>query len=151
TVFCICVSALAQSFDQLIEPKAGAWKTWIISSGKDFRVPPPPNAGATQGELAWLRAAVTETDPEIAASVTFWDAGAPSYRWLDLITNRVLAGAPMTAYPHRVYTYVVLAMYDATIAAWESKYAYNRARPAELDPTLRTRLRTPRSPSYPSE
>src|SRR5436309_14368280 len=42
-------------------------------------------------------------------------------------------------------------MYDATVAAWDSKYTYNRPRPSELDPTLKTRLPTPRSPSYPSE
>ena len=34
-----------------IEPKAGTWKTWAITSGKDFRVPPPPDAAATQAEL----------------------------------------------------------------------------------------------------
>ena len=38
-------------FGQPVEPKAGTWKTWIISSGKDFRVPPPPDAGTTAGEL----------------------------------------------------------------------------------------------------
>ena len=25
-----------------IEPDAGDWKTWVISSGRDYRVPPPP-------------------------------------------------------------------------------------------------------------
>ena len=33
------------AFGQSVEPKAGTWKTWIISSGKDYRVPPPPDAG----------------------------------------------------------------------------------------------------------
>jgi membrane-associated phospholipid phosphatase len=42
-------------------------------------------------------------------------------------------------------------MYDATIAAWDSKYAYKRPRPAETDPTLPARLATPHSPSYPSD
>ena len=37
--------AFAQS--EQIEPNAGSWRTWIISSGKDFRVPPPPDASAT--------------------------------------------------------------------------------------------------------
>jgi hypothetical protein len=27
---------------------AGTWKTWVISSGKDFRAPPPP-AGRRDG------------------------------------------------------------------------------------------------------
>jgi membrane-associated phospholipid phosphatase len=68
-----------------------------------------------------------------------------------MITNRYLEGRPVTAYPHRVYAYVAMAMYDATVAAWESKYAYNRPRPAQVDPALPSRLPTPSSPSYPSE
>ena len=79
--------------------------------------------------------------------MTYWDAGAPGYRWIDLMTNRLIAGANVTAFPHRVYTYMAMAIYDATIAVWDSKYAYNRPRPSELDPALPTRLPTPRSPS----
>jgi len=143
--------AFGQSVSQPIEPNAASWKTWIISSGKDFRVPPPPGAAETKAELDWVRGAVAETDPVITQQVNFWDAGAPSYRWIDMITNRILNGLPASAFPHRVYTYVAMAMYDATVAAWDSKYAYNRPRPSELDPALRTRLAVPQSPSYPSE
>ena len=42
-------------------------------------------------------------------------------------------------------------MHDATIATWESKYAYNRQRPSERDHRLPTALPVPNSPSYPSE
>jgi membrane-associated phospholipid phosphatase len=68
-----------------------------------------------------------------------------------MINARLLAGTPATAYPHRVYTYVALAMYDATIATWESKYFYNRPRPSELDDDLPTALPVPNIPSYRSE
>jgi membrane-associated phospholipid phosphatase len=147
----LCIApSFGQTGDQ-IEPKAGNWKTWVISSGKDYRVPPPPDAASTKFELAWLHDMVAEKNATVADQVTFWASGAPSYRWMDLITNRVLSGQPLTAYAHRMYTYVALAMYDATVAAWESKYAYNRARPNVQDPTLTPRLPTPRSPSYPSE
>src|SRR5437879_6061672 len=147
----LVVSAHAQDTASQIEPGAGSWKTWVISSGKDFRVPPPPDAAATKGESEWLRGVVADNDSRIAAQVKFWDAGSSGYRWIELINNRVLAGANITPYPQRLYTYVATAMYDATIAAWDSKYAYNRPRPAEADTTLRTRLPTPRSPSYPSD
>ena len=138
-------------FGQPVEPKAGTWKTWVISSGKDYRVPPPPDAGTTAGELRWLHDAVAEPNPYIVDSIRFWSSGAPAYQWMELINNRAFTGAPLTAYAHRVYTYVALAMYDATVAAWDSKYAYNRPRPGEQDPALKTRLPTPQSPSYPSE
>src|SRR3954453_1166580 len=104
--FCAALFACALPlFSQSIEPKAGNWKTWVISSGKDFRVPPPPDSGTTAGELRWLHDAVAEPNSAIADSVKFWSAGAPGYQWLELINNRALNAAPLTPYAHRVYTY----------------------------------------------
>jgi membrane-associated phospholipid phosphatase len=140
--------AFAQS--DLIEPEAGTWKTWVITSGKDLRVPPPPDASAAAAELMEMRDFIAQRDPETAGKITFWDAGSPGYRWIELVNDRVLAGQQIPN-THRVYAYLTIAVYDATIAAWEAKYFYNRPRPSEADATLPTALPTPRSPSYPSE
>src|SRR5437588_13059032 len=64
----------AQSLNQQVEPKAGTWKTWVISSGKDFRVPPPPDAAATIAELAELKAFSQAQDRGIDDQVRFWNA-----------------------------------------------------------------------------
>ena len=133
-----------------VEPTAGGWKTWVISSGKDYRVPPPPAPNETQAELRSLAQLVDQTDEQAAARIAYWDAGAPSYRWMDMISNRLFAGTP-TPNAQRVYAYVALAMYDATIAAWESKYYYQRPRPSQMNHKLRTSVEVPNSPSYPSE
>jgi membrane-associated phospholipid phosphatase len=151
TLYAVILTCALPLLGQSIEPNAGNWKTWIISSGKDFRVPPPPDAAATAGELRWLHDAVAEPNPNVADAVRFWSAGAPAYQWLELINNRAFWGLPLSAYAPRVYTYVALAIYDATVATWDSKYAYNRQRPSQLDSTLKTRLPVPQSPSYPSE
>jgi membrane-associated phospholipid phosphatase len=134
-----------------VDPNAGSWRTWVIPSGRDFRVAPPPGAAETRAELRTLSNLVAANTPETRSQIAYWDAGAPAYRWMDLINNRVLAGTPTSAFPHRVYTYMAMAMYDATIAAWDSKYAYNRPRPSELDHTMPTAVTVPNSPSYPSE
>ena len=134
-----------------IEPNAGSWKTWVISSGKDYRVPPPPDASTTATELSQLRETVGRNDPQISAKIIYWDAGSPGYRWIELVNERVFAGKPLPANPHRIYTYMTMAVHDATIAAWESKYFYNRPRPAESDAALKPVLPTPQSPSYPAE
>ena len=91
--------ALAQS-DQ-IEPNAGTWKTWVITSGADLRVPPPPDTTATATELAQVRELIAQNGPEAADTITFWDAGAPSYRWIDLVNSRLLADQPIP-YSHRI-------------------------------------------------
>ena len=134
-----------------IEPNAGNWRTWVISSGRDYRVPPPPGAADTQAELRALADLIGRDDAQTKQQIAFWDAGAPAYRWIDLINARALAGVSLTAFSQRVYAYVALAMHDATIAAWESKYAYNRPRPSERDHKLSTAVTVPDSPSYPSE
>ncbi|HYP07856.1 MAG TPA: phosphatase PAP2 family protein [Bryobacteraceae bacterium] len=134
-----------------VEPNAGKWKTWVIPSGVAFRVPPPPGSAETRAELRVLNDAVTQVDDTKRAQIKHWDAGAPVYRWMDMLERATEAGQPLTAHPHRVYAYVALAMYDATVAAWESKYTYNRLRPSEMDHKLPTLVDVPRSPSYPSE
>ena len=138
-----------------IEPNAGKWRTWVISSGKDFRAAPPPGSSETRAELKSLADLISHNDAQIKQQIKFWDAGAPAYRWLDMIHARHFAGITTTPanspYPHRVYTYVAQAIYDATVATWESKYYYNRSRPSELDHRLQTEVEVPNSPSYPSE
>jgi membrane-associated phospholipid phosphatase len=134
-----------------IEPHAGAWKTWVISSGRDYRVEPPPKRAETREELHQLAYLTRQHDAATKQQIAYWDAGAPSYRWMEMIVARLTAGTPTTAFPHRVYTYLALAMHDATIATWEAKYHYNRRRPSEMDSSLRTAVTVPNSPSYPSE
>jgi len=134
-----------------VEPNAGTWRPWVISSPRDYRVAPPPGPAETRAELRALNQLISHNDEQAQQQIEFWDAGAPAYRWIDLINSRLLAGTPTTAYAHRVYAYVAQAMYDATIAAWESKYYYNRARPSEVDHKLPTAVSVPNSPSYPSE
>lgn len=153
-VTCVAVvmsatSTYAQS--DFIEPAAGTWKTWVISSGKDFRVPPPPDASATSAELSQMRELVSQSDAGAAAQIRFWDAGSPVYRWIELVNSRIQEAKTPIPNVHRIYTYMTMAMYDATIAAWESKYFYNRPRPSALEKTLPTKLPAPKSPSYPSE
>ena len=134
-----------------IEPSAGEWRTWVIPSGEAYRVPPPPGRAQTRAELRELRKLLAQNGEQDREHIAFWDAGSPAYRWIDLINSRILAGTATTAYSHRVYTYVAQAMYDATIAAWESKYYYDRQRPSKLDHRLHPTLPVPNSPSYPSE
>ncbi len=134
-----------------VTPNAGNWKTWILSSGKAIAVPPPPSEAATAGELTWLKDVASQKDPRIVSQIKFWDAGPPVYRWMDFVTARQLAGGAVAPAVNRPYAYLSVAIYEATVAAWNAKYMYNRKRPSEVDPSVPTRVAVPRSPSYPSE
>jgi PAP2 superfamily len=141
-------SALAQ-----VEPKAGTWKTHVLTSGSELRLPPPPDASTTQAELAELRTLAAQRDAAARDQISYWDAGWPGYRWTELGMSeglmRISTVGPFGNY--RLVTLLGVAMYEATVAAWDSKYAYSRPRPNQADPALVTAVAIPASPSYPSE
>jgi membrane-associated phospholipid phosphatase len=130
-----------------VEPDAGTWKTWVLSSGAEVPVPPPPRGDAAKRDLAAvIKAAAARTD-EMLDNISFWDTGSPGFRWNQIAAQLLIADQTPDTY--RVPTYLNLAIYDATIAAWAWKHHYRRQRPR--DPRLRTAIDTPDSPSYPSE
>lgn len=128
----------------------GNWKTWVISSGANHAVPQPPDAAHAQSELAWLRDLSASPTAAVIEQIRYWDAGPPSYRWMDLVAARQVAGEPIGAFP-RAYAYVSLAIYDATVAAHNAKQVYARRRPSQADPTIQPRVSVPSSFSYPSD
>ena len=135
------------------EPGAGAWRTWVLGSGSQLRLPAPPDAATTAAELIYLQGRALGRDPAALERIRFWDTGAPGYRWDGILRDELARHGVVTAMAttSRESALVDVAIYDATIAAWDSKYAYQRPRPAELDPTFSAVLPTPPSPSYPSE
>lgn len=135
----------------MIEPTAGTWKTWVLTSGSQLRLTAPPDSAATQKELDYVRELAVNRDTAALDQIAFWDTGAPTYRWNELAANESLKANQDGNTGSRTLALVNVAMYDATIAAYDSKYTYNRLRPSELDPTLQTVIPNPRTPSYPSE
>jgi membrane-associated phospholipid phosphatase len=68
-----------------------------------------------------------------------------------LAEQYVISEGLSTPFQTRALALVAAAISDATIAAWDSKYAYNRKHPSDLDPTVAPVVAVPQSPSYPSE
>lgn len=135
-----------------VEPDAGSWRTWVISEvASAYRLPPPPSDAQTREEAEDLKVVATQRDEPAVNLVRFWDAGAPPYRWLQIAQQEVAShglGGPAAT---RAMSLVAVAMNDATVAAWASKYAYQRPRPAQFDSAVVPLIDTPESPSYPSE
>ncbi len=133
-----------------IEPSAGNWKTWLLGSGSQMRLPAPPSDATTKDEIARLQTMAGQRDAKALDRVAYWDSGAPGYRWNEIaMAQAIKEGIGPGAY--RVMALVNAAIYDATVAAWDAKYAYNRPRPVAFDAAFKAAIPTPASPSYPSE
>ena len=63
---------------QQIEPLAGTWKTWVLTSGTQLRLPPPPTA-LSVNEIFQLRALEPQRSAAAIDLVNYWDAGHPGF------------------------------------------------------------------------
>jgi membrane-associated phospholipid phosphatase len=134
-----------------IEPSAGRWRTWVLASARQVRVPVPPNRGVTAAELRQLHALVSQRDPSSLAQIAFWDTGAPAYRWNEMTVEAALKNNLSSPVAMRALALVHAAIYDSMVTAWAAKYTYRRPRPSAADASLNTVLPRPQSPSYPAE
>lgn len=130
------------------EPTAGRWKPWVLESGAEIRVPPPPKPGsvaATQDEEQLKEAVANRTKAQESAARTYTRAPAVE-PWIEENIQRVASEPKDVPASSRAYSNTSVAMYDAVIAAIHWKYAYDR-KPPPGDSLV------PRSPdpSYPSE
>lgn len=129
-----------------LEPAAGNWKTWFITSGKAYRLPPP---SSYKGEITQVLSLQKGLDSAGRQQIIYWNAGAPGYRWQDLMGKLWMTD---TSYNGALASMLLsVAIYDATIAAWDTKYAYQRPRPFAADRRIKAYVPKPESPSYPCE
>lgn len=151
------------------EPLAGTWKTWVMTSGSQFRAPPPPAFG-TPAYVADAKAEVEarhNLTPEQKQAVDFYGglAGTPLPAGIvadtsqgDIIRaiNGDLVGGKKLSVPHavRAMALVTVALADAGVAAWDTKYTYWMPRPENairdlgIDKGFEPVIDTPRFPAY---
>jgi membrane-associated phospholipid phosphatase len=141
-----------QTSPQQIEPAAGQWQTWVLTSLDEVRPTPPPDQAATMAEITELKTLASQRDDSAEAQIAYWDAGSPSYRWIEIALNQFKSKPMPPVRVARGLSLMNVAIYDAMVAAWDAKYTYNRPRPSLVDPSLATSVTIPsNSPAYPSE
>jgi membrane-associated phospholipid phosphatase len=141
-----------------IFPLAGTWKTWVLTSGSQFRSGAYPDFFSAAG-IADLNQVVTfdrslnGTNFSRNAEAFFaqttvggilGEFGSLSQRILE---ERLADNPPRAA---RVNALLSVAMHDAMAACWDAKYFYWRIRPFQAHPGLVTLFPTPNHPSYPA-
>jgi len=143
-------SPTASAKSMPVEPVAGVWKTWVITSGAQMQTPAPPGEKATKDEIAELLSLQSQRGKSALEAIRYWDSGSPSYRWNE-IAFKVATESSSSVVTERMLALVNVAIYDAMIATWNSKYKFNRRRPTEIETKLAPIVPVPESPSYPSE
>jgi membrane-associated phospholipid phosphatase len=128
------------------EPAAGNWKTWFITSGKDYRLTAPPSY---KNEIAAVLSQQQKSDVAGIRQIQYWNAGAPGYRWHEMMSKIWVVDTGR--YGALANMLLGTAIYDATIAAWNTKYEYKRPRPFAADKRIKCLVPKPESPSYPCE
>jgi membrane-associated phospholipid phosphatase len=134
-----------------VEPGAGAWPTWLLSSGSELRLLPPPGEAETRAELAELQALAVRRDAAALDQIGYWGTGAPAYRWIERAVKHTQTRGALSSRAARMLALLNVGIYDGTVAAWDSKYTYQRARPGTLGAELAPGVPLPASPSYPDE
>jgi membrane-associated phospholipid phosphatase len=131
------------------EPTAGTWKTWVLTSPDQIKVPPPPAAGSARAkaelaEVKNLAAKRTSADVDAAHKWGDYPATEPWTLANMRLVSEKAKNPPLAA---RGYALVSVAMADAMTEAWHWKEVYHRAPPKGVS----TVLPAAADPSYPSE
>ena len=107
-----------------------------------------------QQELAEVRNAVKHLTRAQAAISYKWADGAssptPPGHWNFIADTYIERANFSEVRAARALALVNMALHDAAIACWDTKYTYFNPRPTQLDPKLRTAIALPNCPSYES-
>jgi membrane-associated phospholipid phosphatase len=147
------------AFSAPLEPLAGTWTTWNLSSGAQLRPGAPPAYGSAAFEAEMLEVygvslSLTAEQKQIAM---FWADGpgtvTPPGHWNRIAFDLVRGKSWSTLRTSLLFAALNTAQADAFIACWDAKYAYWTLRPVTaiqrlIDPAWLPFIVTPPFPSY---
>lgn len=136
--------------------KWGAVRPWLMKSGDQFRPPPPPEPGSPEFNTALdeVRKISKGRTPEQLRVALLWGDSpgtpTPPGHW-NRIAAELLAKHPLSELEEaRIMALLNMAVMDAGISCWETKYHYWFFRPTQADPTITIPVGLPNFPSYTS-
>jgi membrane-associated phospholipid phosphatase len=133
-----------------------AVRPWLMSSASQFRAPSPPAFGSAEflASLAEVRHFSDTRTPAQAAIAVFWADGAgtptPPGHWNQIAAEHITEYALDELHAARVLMYMNIAIMDAGIACWDSKFTYWVIRPSQADPGITLAVGLPNFPAYTS-
>jgi membrane-associated phospholipid phosphatase len=105
-------------------------------------------------ETAAVKSAVKNATRAQQATVYKWNDGVnsvtPPGHWNLLAQPYIHAAGFSDVRAARALALLNMALHDAGVACWDTKFAYFNPRPVQLDPSIKTILGLPNFPSYTS-
>lgn len=133
-------------------------RAWMMTRDDIVRerpAPPPSTASPLMArELAEVRRAVESLSREELAIVYKWADGlstpTPPGHWILIAAPYIREARFSEVRTARALALLNMALHDAGIGTWDTKFAYFNPRPSQLDPEIRTVIGLPNFPSYTS-
>jgi hypothetical protein len=137
-------------------PGFGRVKPWCYADITTVRPGPPPAIGSPdhKASLTELHEWAKKPTAESRRIANFWADGPGTYtppgHWNRLAAEYIVEAQMNPIRSARVFAYLNMAVVDAGISCWDTKYYYMTPRPSQDDPELKTVLGIPNFPGYTS-
>ena len=136
----------------------GNVRAWMMTPEDIVRerpAPPPSTSSALMArEVAEVRRATDSGNRRELEIANFWADGpstpTPPGHWNFIAAPHIRKADLSEVRTARVFALLNMALHDAAVACWETKYFYFNPRPSQLDPELKTTIGLPNFPSYTS-
>ena len=134
----------------------GKVQAWMLTPADivNERAPAPPSTSSAQmgQELAEVKSVSDGLTSAQLAIAQKWNDGAatptPPGHWNDIASEQVSGAGWSEVRAARAFALLNMAMEDAVIVCWDTKFYYFNPRPSQLDPSIRTKIGLPNFPSY---
>jgi hypothetical protein len=139
-------------------PGFGKVKAWNMTPAQitaERPLPPPPTLSAEmEKEVEEVKSYANNLTRENLAIVHKWADGAGTYtppgHWNDIAEEYIAAANYSEVRAARAFALLNMAIHDAGVGCWETKYFYFNPRPSQLEESIRTGTGIPNFPAYTS-
>lgn len=139
-------------------PAFGQVRAWMMTPTDivNERPAPPPSTSSAQmrQELAEVKSVTDNLTREQIAIVYKWADGVstptPPGHWNALAADQVAGAHFSEVRAARAFALLNMALHDAAVGCWDTKFTYFNPRPSQLDPSIKTVIGLPNFPSYTS-
>lgn len=139
-----------------VRPNWGKVKPWLPGDISQLRPAPPPGVDSQEFKdaLKEVREVSDKRSARQLAIANFWADGAGTYtppgHWNKIACEMIKDHGQSEIRAARTLALMNLAMMDAGICCWDTKYYYFLLRPWQADPEITTPIGRPNFPSYTS-